>query len=141
MVTMKTCITCENHDATAGICCPTCAAVLNVMVVVKRHWEPGELAKLRDTLRESDVSDAHQSAKNRGATVMAKLLWFIVELARGAKLHPNVLRSRVCDAISDELAGMKEIKDWDDKRGEGAWMKAVANALQEWVGQIQINKA
>ena len=138
---MNACLNCSHGETKQGLCCPSCNAVLNVMVIIKKHWEPGELFKLRDTLRESDVSDAHQSAKNRGATVMAKLLWFMIELGRGAKLHPNVLRSRVCDAISEEMASIEEIRKWDEKRGEGAWMKAVANALQEWVGQIQINKA
>lgn len=138
---MKPCLNCSHGETKQGLCCPSCNAVLGVMVVIKKHWEPGELAKLRDTLRESSVTDAHQSAKNRGATIMAKLLWFVIELARGAKLHPDVLRSRVCDAISEELASIETIRKWDEKRGEGAWMKAVANALEEWVGQININPA
>lgn len=138
---MKTCITCENHETKSGLCCPTCSATLNVMVVIKRHWDPDELTKLRDTLREEPVLTAHTQAKNRGASVMAKLLWFIIEAARPLKLHPDTFRSKVCDAINDEISGAKKIRDYDDKHGENAWMKGVANAMEGWVGQITINKA
>ena len=138
---MKTCINCDNHDATAGVCCPECAAVLNVMVIIKRHWEPGELSKLRDTLRDECPKQAHQAAKNRGASVMAKLLWHVIELSRSIKIHPNVFRSKVCDAINAEIAAAESIRKYDEKHGDNAWMKGVAKALDSWVGQITINKA
>jgi len=138
---MKTCINCENHETNNGLCCPTCNATLNVMTVIKRHWEPGELFKLRDTLREEPVLEAHAAAKNRGASVMAKLLWFIIEGARPLKIHPDVFRSKVCDAINAEMASADAIRKYEDKNGEGSWLQGVAKALESWVGAITINIA
>jgi hypothetical protein len=111
------------------------------MVVIKKHWDLDELTKLRDTLRDEPVLSAHTQAKNRGASVMAKLLWFIIELARPLKIHPDIFRSKVCDAINDEIASAKQIQQYDEKHGENAWMKGVATAMQGWVVQIKINKA
>ena len=138
---MNTCITCNSAETKTGICCPTCGSVLNVMVVIKKHWDLDELTKLRDTLRDEPVLTAYTQAKNRGASVMAKLLWFIIELARPLKIHPDVFRSKVCDAINDEIASAKQIQQYDAKNGENAWMKGVATAMQGWVAQIKINKA
>jgi len=89
---MSTCITCKTTETKTGICCPTCGSILNVMVVIKKHWDLDELTKLRDTLRDEPVITAHTQAKNRGASVMAKLLWFIIELARPLKIHPDAFR-------------------------------------------------
>ena len=138
---MKTCITCKTAETKSGLCCPTCGSVINIMVIIKKHWDPDELEKLRDTLREDPVLAAHTNAKNRGASVMAKLLWFIIEGARPLKLHPDTFRSKVCDAINDEISGAKSIVKYDREHGENAWMKGVANAMEGWVGQITINKA
>lgn len=138
---MKTCITCENHEATAGICCPECAAIHNVMTIIKRHWEPGELSKLRDTLRDESPKEAYEAAKARKASVMAKLLWHVIELAHPLKMHPNVFRSKVCGAINEEISAAESIRKYDEKNGENAWMQGVSKALDSWVGQITINKA
>ena len=138
---MKNCTNCENHPSTNGICCPVCAGVLNVMVVIKNNWTPDELPKLRDTLREGNVAESHQDAKNRGATILAKLLWFIIESGRAVKMHPNNFRSKVCDGINAEISGMDAIRKHEDKAGAGSYDRMVADVLHSWVAQIEIRKA
>jgi hypothetical protein len=68
-------------------------------------------------------------------------LWFIIESARPLKMHPDVFRSKVCDAINAEMASDDAIRKYEDKNGEGSWLRGVSQALESWVGAITINKA
>lgn len=133
---MKNCIRCKHAEIKFGICCPRCNAVLNVMALVTRHWEVHELEDLRDTLRDGNTKTMFDEAKNRGASVMAKLLWHIRAGAKGIHMDPEVLKSKVCDALNEEVAGQQAIVKHDSEHGEGTYMARAAKWLAEVVSGL-----
>lgn len=131
---MKTCIHCP-AEITRGICCDRCDATLEIMAVIARHWKPDELEKLRDMLRKEGIQEAYRTACDQKISIKAKLLWYIIEGGRRIGAGPDVMRSKVCDAINAELAAMEMAANHDKKHGEGAYMDHCAKWLGKNVGE------
>lgn len=126
---MKPCIVCTRETELRGIACPPCDAVLLVFSLVERHWLPAEMEQLRDSLREDSTTGLAIKARERGATLMVKLLWHIQALAVPAGLQPDDLKRRVCDALTKRATAQKNIEKFEREKGPDSYRLMVV----QWV--------
>lgn len=133
---MKSCCHCGHAEAETGMFCRPCNAVLCIMSHVTRHWERGEMKDLVKRLRESSTQNLHESARQQNAVLIAKLTRRIIDLAKPIHMQPDVLKSKVCDAILAEIAAGETIAKHEQKHGEGSYMAKVGKWLSETVGSI-----
>jgi hypothetical protein len=69
----KPCVQCEREDATHGVTCRLCHAVLLAVVTIRADWKPEEYATLGTDLRRHSFREFTAEAIERGAFTAAKL--------------------------------------------------------------------
>ena len=69
----KPCVMCETSEATHGMDCRLCNAVMLAMVTVRKHWATTEYKGLADGLKAESIRQYTLTALERGAWISASL--------------------------------------------------------------------
>ena len=141
----ENCIRCAHQPAELCGECRPCHYVSLVLVVIHNHWphtrrfendKETELETLRDRLRDNNLKDFIANAKENGATLSMKLGNTILRLSHPAKITPDELKRKVCEAISKYIGEINGIREYESKPGNaGRYMKFFIETVASWISK------
>ena len=127
------CIRCGHTQATRSGECNPCGQVSTLLSFVHLKWRRDELANLAQTLRGETLADFISRCEAAGLTDSHRIGVLIERLSYPARVSPETLKTRLCDAIGKYLAEIEGIEKWEAIPGnEGGYMARWIETIGTW---------